>query len=96
MTTAPSTNPSKTIATALQMLIDGGSNYLVVSSGHAYLQFMRNCCDDSMLTEAPSNTYLAPEWLLDEAAIATLHDLGFEDPADSNHREVLKALTGRS
>jgi len=78
------TSPSNVIANGLQMLIDGvrpqGSNYLIVSSGHAYLQFSRDWGDVSMLAEAVSNTYLAPEHQLDEAAIASLHALGFEDP----------------
>jgi len=72
------------IVGALQQLIDSvrpeGLNYLIVSSGHAYLQFARDWGDVSMLTEAVSNFYLAKDKQLDEAAIASLHKLGFEDP----------------
>src|SRR5687768_9281554 len=72
------------IASALQMLIDGvrpeGNHYLIVSSGHAYLQFSRDWGDVSMLTEAVSNYYRPDDRQLDQAAIEILHDMGFEDP----------------
>src|SRR5690349_1425807 len=72
------------ITGGLQMLIDGvrpqGSNYLIVSSGHAYLQFARDRGDVSMQAEAVSNFYLAKDRQLDETAIETLHSMGFEDP----------------
>jgi hypothetical protein len=56
-TTAKDT--TRIIANGLQLLIDGvrprGNNHLIVSTGHAYLQFSRDWGDVSMLTEAVSN-----------------------------------------
>src|SRR4051794_27538022 len=81
-TTAQGT--TRIISVALQALIDGlrpeGSNYLIVSSGDAYLQFSGNRGDVSLLTEAVSNFYLVPGRQLDQAAVEGLHDMGFEDP----------------
>jgi hypothetical protein len=84
MNVAVAKDTTSVIASALQQLIDGvrpqGNNYLIVSSGDAYLQFSRNWGDVSMLTEAVSNYYRPDDRQLDQAAIEILHDMGFEDP----------------
>jgi hypothetical protein len=84
MNPTPAEDATNIIASALQMLIDGvrpqGSNYLIVSAGHAYLQFARDWGDVSIQAEAVSNFYLAKDRQLDDSAIETLHGMGFEDP----------------
>jgi transketolase N-terminal domain/subunit len=53
MNTATPSDATSLIASALQMLVDGvrteGRNYLIVSSGHAYLQFSPDWGEGSML-----------------------------------------------
>jgi hypothetical protein len=84
-------NATRAIAGALQELIDGvrpqGWNYLIVTSGHAYVQFSRDWGEQSMLVEAVSNFYLDKNRQLNSAAVQALRGMAFEDP----DREVTPA-----
>ena len=69
---------------ALHGLIDGarqdGWNFLIATSGHAYVQFSKDPGDQSILVEAVSNTYLPEDKQLTWGGIYSLHSFGFEDP----------------
>ncbi len=74
----------RALVLALQGLIEGvrqdGWNYLIATSGHAYVQFSRDPGDQSILVEATADAFLPEDKKLSWGGVYSLHSFGFEDP----------------
>jgi hypothetical protein len=81
-----------------RLLTEGGKDdFLIVSAGDVYVQFVAFPKDKQINCEAVSNDYLPPELHLTVEKVMRLNQLGFADPGDSQtSHAILMSPTTRT